>query len=606
MIEILDYYKDKEQEYSALLDKYTSLNKKIAILRLLWFILWALAIWAATYDTVSTVVASVLIGLIVFVALVVYHNKVNAKKLLYKLFKEVNVREINVLKNKYDDLDDGAEFIDEAHYYTHDLDVFGPFSLFQYINRAFSQKGKRFLADRFNEGLKTKSQIEAQQKTISDLALKPDWMQEYLVLGQLTQLKQHKKSSPIESLSSWAKREGHFSNVMYKIAVVAISLMSWLVLYWLIIGDIKPENFLLYLIIPLGFAGLNANRINKNHQELGKQSATLSKWKDVLKHFEKTNFDADVLKTHQTNLQSGKEVASQAISKLSALSQAFDTRLNLFGWFVLNYLFAWDVLQSIRLEAWRQRYGKNVELWFQTLAEVEALVSLAIFKYNQPSLVFPDIAKEGFVYKAHNVAHPLIPVETRVGNDIDFDGLGHFTIVTGANMAGKSTYLRTVGANMILALCGSAVCAKDMMISPIQLFTSIRTKDNLAKNESYFYAELLRLQAIIEALKTGAPLFIILDEILKGTNSKDKEMGSKALVKQLIGLNATGIIATHDLQLGSLINDFPKNVKNRCFEVDIHDDKLDFDYKLREGVSQNLNATFLMNKMGITVSSTSF
>ncbi|MCK5775823.1 MAG: hypothetical protein KAH25_06600 [Bacteroidales bacterium] len=597
----LNYYKDKEQAYSALLDKYTSLNKKVAILRLIWFLLWALAIWASTYDDVYTVVLTVFIGLIVFVALVVYHNKINAKKLIYQLFKDVNLREINVLNNKYNDLDDGAEFIDEAHFYSHDLDVFGPFSLFQYINRAFSQKGKIFLAERFSNRFKNKTQIEAQQKAISDLSLKPDWMQDFLVLGQLTQLKQHKKTSPIDSLSNWAKREGHFSNSIFKIAVVVISIMSWLVLYLLINDAIKPENFLLYLIVPLGFAGLNASRINKNHQELGKQSATLSRWKDVFKHFEQTPFDAEVLKDLKANLLADKDMASGAIKKLAALSQAFDTRLNLFGWFVLNYLFAWDVLQSIRLELWRKKYGKSVGLWFQTLAELEGLVSLAVFKHNQAAMIFPQIANDGFVYNAKEAAHPLIPVEARVGNTIDFDGLGHFTIVTGANMAGKSTYLRTVGANMILALCGSAVCAKELTISPIQLFTSIRTKDNLAKNESYFYAELLRLQAIIEELKNGQPLFIILDEILKGTNSKDKEMGSKALVKQLIGLNATGIIATHDLQLGSLISEFPEHVKNRCFEVDIHDDKLDFDYTLREGVSQNLNATFLMNKMGITV-----
>lgn len=168
-------------------------------------------------------------------------------------------------------------------------------------------------------------------------------------------------------------------------------------------------------------------------------------------------------------------------------------------------------------------------------------------------------------------------------------------------MAGKSTYLRTVGVNMILAMAGSAVCAKELKIKPIQLFTSIRTKDSLARNESYFYAELLRLQSIIEELKSGERLFIILDEILKGTNSKDKEMGSKALVAQLIGLKSVGLIATHDLQLGSLIKSFPESVQNRCFEVDIKEGQLHFDYKLREGISQNLNATFLMKQMGITV-----
>jgi DNA mismatch repair ATPase MutS len=307
-----------------------------------------------------------------------------------------------------------------------------------------------------------------------------------------------------------------------------------------------------------------------------------------------------MLQQLQEDLKEENDFASLAIKKLHKISQAFDTRLNLFGWFLLNYFMLWDILQSIRLEKWRKKYGKDLEKWFSVLSELEALISLATFKYNHPQSIFPEIVNGDFIYQAQEASHPLLPPNQSVPNDISFSSLASFNIVTGANMAGKSTYLRTVGVNMILSLCGAPVLAKTCKIKPIQMFTSIRTKDNLARNESYFYAELLRLQSIINELKEGGPLFIILDEILKGTNSKDKEMGSKALVAQLIGLQAVGLIATHDLQLGSLINSFPKNVRNLCFEVDIQKDALFFDYKLREGISQNLNATFLMKKMGIT------
>ncbi len=198
------------------------------------------------------------------------------------------------------------------------------------------------------------------------------------------------------------------------------------------------------------------------------------------------------------------------------------------------------------------------------------------------------------------MGHPLIPKKVRIDNDVLFPSKKQFYVITGANMAGKSTYLRTVGVNLVLALSGAPVCAKQFKTSILQPFTSIKTSDSLSNNESYFYAELLRLQRIIEALKTGESYFIILDEILKGTNSKDKEQGSKALVKKLISLNAGGIIATHDLQLAELRKSFPENVKTACFEVDIENDQLVFDYKLREGVSRNLNATFLMEQMGIS------
>jgi hypothetical protein len=600
MSQIQNYYQKRVEQYKSLLDEYSKKNKQLSILRLLWFLAWGLSIWFATRFDMSIVLSTIFIGLIGFITIVIIHNKILAKKKSYKLYHQLNSIEVKALHHDYSEIEDGKEFIDESHYFSHDLDVFGPYSLFQYLNRCFSKHGKKKLAKRLANGYSEKQEIEEQQEAIDELSKQAEWMQDFQVLGQLTQLDQHKKSSPIESLSKWAERAGYFSHIKFKIGVILIPLLSWLVLFLLINGDIQATSFMLYLIIPLGFSGMYAKRINENHQELGKQTSALQRWKDVFSLVEEKKFNAQALQELQKQLQSEDKTAGGAITKLATLSQAFDTRLNLIGWFLLNYFFSWDILQSIRLENWRLKYGKNIHAWFQSLASLESLVSLATLKHNHPLMVFPQIQSEGFVFQAKNAAHPLIPLEGRVSNDIEFSNLGNFTIVTGANMAGKSTYLRTVGANMILALCGAPVCATQMTITPIQLFTSIRTKDSLAKNESYFYAELLRLQAIIEELKKGKPLFIILDEILKGTNSKDKEMGSKALVKQLIELKAAGIIATHDLQLGSLINTFPQYIKNRCFEVDIHVDKLDFDYKLREGISQNLNATFLMDKMGIT------
>ena len=600
MSAIQEFYKKREQHYKILADKYSGLSRRLSIIRLLWFILWFLSIWFVTRFDMYTVMTTIALGLIGFVILVVYHNKVVAKKKSYELYLMLNIRELKALRHDVSDIDNGEEFIDENHFYTHDLDVFGPFSLFQYINRCFSKQGKKNLAKRLSTGYTDKAIIEKEQEAIAELATQAEWMQDFQVFGHLTQLEQHKKSSPINSLIDWAQRQGYFSHFMFKVGVIIIPLLSWFMLFLLITNNIQSIGFLLYLIVPLGFSGAYAKRINHNHNELGKQAAALQKWKDAFAIFENKSFTSTTINELQNRLKSEKETAGTAIKNLASLSQAFDTRLNLIGWLILNYFFSWDILQSIRLENWRNRYGKNVNIWFQSLATLEGLISLATLKHNHHQMVFPEIETDGFVFKAKDAAHPLIPSKGRVSNDIDFSELGNFTIVTGANMAGKSTYLRTVGANMILALCGAPVCASEMKISPIQLFTSIRTKDSLAKNESYFYAELLRLQAIIDELKTGRRLFIILDEILKGTNSKDKEMGSKALVKQLIELKAVGIIATHDLQLGGLIKDFPQYINNRCFEVDIHDDKLDFDYKLREGVSQNLNATFLMGKMGIT------
>ena len=197
------------------------------------------------------------------------------------------------------------------------------------------------------------------------------------------------------------------------------------------------------------------------------------------------------------------------------------------------------------------------------------------------------------------LGHPLIDPETRVDNDMNLGKPGEFLIITGANMAGKSTFLRTVGVNLILAMNGAPVCAKSYEFVPIPLMTSVRATDSLEDHESYFYAELKRLKMLIDKLKEGKPIFIIVDEMLRGTNSRDKQVGSRKFIEQLIQLKGTGMIATHDLSLGTLADDYPKYARNKRFEVDITDNQLTFDYTLRDGISQNLNATFLMQQMGI-------
>jgi DNA mismatch repair ATPase MutS len=242
-----------------------------------------------------------------------------------------------------------------------------------------------------------------------------------------------------------------------------------------------------------------------------------------------------------------------------------------------------------------------VSQWFDALATFDALCSLAGFAFNHPDYIYPEIADKYFTISGEKLGHPLIPRQSCVRNDICIDRPPALLIITGANMAGKSTWLRTVGVNLLLAAIGAPVCADRLRVYPARLATSLRTSDSLAGSESYFFAELKRLKTIIDALKSGESLFIILDEILKGTNSVDKQKGSLALVRQFVSMNTCGIIATHDLALGSLADEFPGNVRNYRFEAEVCDDRLTFDYLLREGVACNMNASFLMTKMGITL-----
>jgi DNA mismatch repair ATPase MutS len=296
-----------------------------------------------------------------------------------------------------------------------------------------------------------------------------------------------------------------------------------------------------------------------------------------------------------------KTRASRLFKELSQLTGELEQRANLLVHAVLNPLLLWDIKKSVQLEVWKHRHGKNLLQWIDTLGELDAYCSLGTFAFNHPDYVYPILTDRYFEMSGKNLGHPLMNPAKCVRNPVTIEKHPYFLIITGANMAGKSTYLRTVGVNFVLGVIGAPVCAEELTLYPAKLITSLRTADSLNDNESYFFAELKRLKIVIDELRAGEKLFIILDEILKGTNSIDKQKGSLALMRQLVALQASGIIATHDLVLGNLEQEFPDNIKNYRFEADIQNDELSFSYQLREGIAQNMNASFLMQKMGITM-----
>jgi DNA mismatch repair ATPase MutS len=267
---------------------------------------------------------------------------------------------------------------------------------------------------------------------------------------------------------------------------------------------------------------------------------------------------------------------------------------------LIDSFFLWDLFQITRVENWKLKHRQYISAWFDVIAEVDASCSFANYSFNNSEYTFPEICSNNELISAEKIGHPLISQKDRITNDIFIDK-EQFIIITGANMAGKSTFIRTVAINMILGMCGAPVCAKRMSFKPIDIFTSIHSKDSLHKNESYFYNELKRLKRIIEKLQAGIKVFVVLDEILKGTNSKDKHIGSMALITQLINLKASGILATHDVSLAELAERFPREIVTFCFEITSSGNIISFDYKLRKGISQNMNATLLMKEMGITI-----
>jgi DNA mismatch repair ATPase MutS len=325
----------------------------------------------------------------------------------------------------------------------------------------------------------------------------------------------------------------------------------------------------------------------------------LSVFQKLITISESEEFKSKYLKNLTKDFYEKDNTARLLLKNFNNSLKAFDSRLNILVAITFNMAAMWDIQNMLRLENLKQKLNNHLPVWFNIIAEIDALNSFANFNFNNPEYVFPTIEKENFKLKIKSGGHPLIDKQNRIDNDFEISGLGKITIITGANMAGKSTFLRTVGVNMLLASTGAKVCAKEFIFKPTDIYTSVRTNDSLSKNESYFYSELMRLKKIIDKLKSDEELFVIIDEMLRGTNSNDKHKGSQGLIEQLIKYKVTGLVATHDVLLGNMKNDYPKNIDTKKFEVDIVENDISFDYKLKDGVSQNLNATFLMKKYGI-------
>ncbi|MDR1380081.1 MAG: DNA mismatch repair protein MutS, partial [Tannerella sp.] len=398
----------------------------------------------------------------------------------------------------------------------------------------------------------------------------------------------------------------------------------WMLLVAGYLLNLMPLNALgIHLVVSFILANLPAKRIQKLYISANKMENILKTCSALMGQIEKEEFSSDILQAYKQKLSGEptykrrklhdgdipvkgkkrlphkKTSASSAIKKLSRNIGALDQRFSTMG-ILLNLLYMRDTRQAIRLERWKREYSPKVKEWLDTLGIFDAFCSCGTFAFNHPDYIYPSITDTYCFMEGKGLGHPLLHRDKCVRNDVHIPNGKYFLIVTGANMAGKSTYLRTVGVNFALACTGMPVCAESLAVYPAHLVTSLRTADSLISNESYFFAELKRLKMMIDRLDAGEELFIILDEILKGTNSVDKQKGSIALVKQLIKKNACGIIATHDLLLGTLSDTFPGNVQNRRFEADIRNGELTFTYKIREGIAQNMNATFLMKKMGIS------
>lgn len=556
-----------------------------------------LLLWLFWGQSVSIRIGIFLLFLLPFAALMIYHNRLATRKEYKDALILLNQQELNGLNYDFSAFDGASEKVSGEHSFSLDLDVFGDRSLFQAINRTVTFPGKEQLANWFLHPFTSKKAILSRQEAVKELASHTQLRQHFYVTGS-----QHAgNKNDLDVLTRLMDGKTYFIDRPLWKALMWIVPAGWLTIaLGYAVGWLAGAWGSLFFLVCLVIAYMRNKQINDLYHSVDKMERILSTYSDLMKSFEGDTFHSEELTDLCRQLSDGRTVASDEIRKLSEYIGGLDQRFSLAG-IILNILILRDTWHALLLEQWRQKHGGDLPRWFDALARFDALCSLGGFAFNHPEYIYPEIADRYFRMQGKALGHPLLNRNVCVKNDIEIPKSSWFLIITGANMAGKSTYLRTVGVNYLLACMGMPVCADSLTIYPAELVTSLRTSDSLASNESYFFAELKRLKMIIDRLQRGEELFIILDEILKGTNSIDKQKGSLALMKQLIAYRACGIIATHDLVLGTLENEFRAEIKNFRFEADIQNDELSFSYRLREGIAQNMNACFLMKKMGIVM-----
>jgi hypothetical protein len=529
------------------------------------------------------------LGIFLFTFLVVKFLQLKREKDIVDAKININKTEIDVLNRKFHHLDAGEEFINPAHFYSNDIDLFGIGSFFQYSNRTKTLDGKiaysKILTDNKTNGILEK------QNAIHELSEKVKWRHHFSSLASLVTVK-----IKTAFIVGWI---GSYKSVFpsfLKTIQLTFSLISVTLLGLLFAGIIPFMAVLSWFFIGFFIAGSFLKKTSKLYEETDKVRDTFKQYHLLLNEIENETFIAKNLLDYQKIIQSENKKASQIFKEFSKILDAFDQRNNIMIAVFGNGFFLLELRNAIKVEKWINTYKHTVENWFEVVAYFDAQNSLANFKFNHPKFIFPELTADKEVIKSTKLGHPLLNVDKRVDNDFMIDD-EQFFIVTGANMAGKSTFLRTVSLSIVMANCGLPVCAESFKYSPIKLITSMRTTDSLTEDESYFYSELKRLKFIVDQIESE-DYFIILDEILKGTNSKDKAIGSKKFVEKLTKSKSTGIIATHDVSLCELENEFP-DIKNYYFDAEIINDELNFDYTFKNGICKNMNASFLLKKMEI-------
>ncbi len=559
----------------------------VALIIAAFYFLWSLGITYAIFAGTILVIAFIWL---------VYKDLSNKEAIRHTgHLISINEQELQAMNGDYSSFAGGNEYLPKDHPYAADIDIFGNASLFQFLNRTTSDPGAGVLANWLLNQAGTE-EILSRQAAIKELSKKLLWRQEIQAYGRESCI----QYTTLKKLQQWIHEPALFAGFKHwKWLRIVLPIISTGTFIAAIAGWIPLNTLYVSLFVFAAIAYQINKVISPLHDKLSKIVNEIDTLSQSVTLVENEPFESPLLLQLQEKYKKNNNTASLHIRGLKRILDRLDMRYNIVVSAPLNLLSLWNLQQVLDLEKWKKQHEADVENWFHALGTIEALNSFATVFFNNPGWSFPTLVPEYFFIGATELGHPLIHKNKRVNNAIKIDDRGELMLVTGSNMAGKSTYLRSVGVNVVLAMAGAPVCATAFSISPVELLTSMRIADNLEESTSTFYAELKKLKTIIDKVNNGEKVFILLDEILRGTNSLDRHTGSVALIRQLIKHQAVAIIATHDLSLAAIKNEFPDSILNYHFDVQVDKEELFFDYKLKPGVCESLNASILMKKIGI-------
>ncbi len=591
MISPHQFYLDEAVKYHAKIVAIKRLLFFIGVIRLMFFIGFLLCIYfgISRYSTLFTVIA--ILCFIAFLVFIKINDRLSDRKNLFEQYHFIAQNEIGIIEDKPNNYSDGTVYKSNERFYD-DLDIFGESSLYHFINRTGTMQGADALANLLKNPLINVDSILEQQQAVKTYA--PQIAVRTNVMAQA--LSNNNIPLNLDDITVWAKQPTvMLMNKWLAFARLLFPVVSVITLIFCIsISNYYP--LVLVAIVAWMHVGYYSKYIQQQHQLISKKSELLTQYAAIMGAYEKVIADDSSILVYYKNLA---RKAHEEIKQLAKLTNLLDQRMNVLINFFLNSFIIYDIQCVRSLEKWKQKNNAALPEWIYAIGQIELLTSLANLAYNHPTYIYPAIGNNDVTINATDLGHPLIKPGENVTNSISIKPNERLLLITGSNMSGKTTFLRTLGTNVVLAQCGAPVYATSFTFMPMHILSSIRISDSLHEHTSYFMAELKRLQEIIFTVATGEQCLILIDEILRGTNSEDKFHGSAAFIKKLIQFNSLTLFATHDLALSNLENEHPNQITNYCFESIIENDTLSFDYRILKGIAQNKNATFLMKQMNI-------